>query len=132
MRAFLTRGTTLLAVVTLVIAGAAPTAASGNRYMQLSAGDYHTCGLTARGKAYCWGYNYNGQLGDGTTNYSSGVNGPQRVIGGLTFASIRGGGYHTCGLTARGKAYCWGYNGYGQLGDGTTNSSYGNGPQAVQ
>jgi len=128
MRAFLTRGTTLLAVVTLVIAGAAPTAASGNRYMQLSAGDYHTCGLTSRGAAYCWGYNGSGGLGDGTTT-TSGVNGPQRVIGGLKFASIQGGSFFTCGLTASGAAYCWGENNSGQLGDGTTSNSLS--PQAV-
>ena len=131
MRAFLTRGTTLLAVVTLVIAGAAPTAASGNRYMQISTGDYHTCGLTSRGAAYCWGYNGYGGLGDGTTT-TSGVNGPQPVIGGLKFASIQPGAFHTCGLTSRGAAYCWGYNAQGQLGDGTTNLSGVNGPQAVQ
>ena len=129
MRAFLTRGTTLLAVVTLVIAGAAPTAASGNRYMQISTGDYHTCGLTSRGAAYCWGYNGSGGLGDGTTSNASI---PQAVIGGLKFASIQPGAFHTCGLTSRGAAYCWGYNAQGQLGDGTTNLSGVNGPQAVQ
>jgi alpha-tubulin suppressor-like RCC1 family protein len=37
----------------------------------------------------------------------------------MTFASLALGGYHSCGLTADGMAYCWGANGSGQLGDGT-------------
>ena len=40
--------------------------------------------------------------------------------GGVSFAAVRVGGEHTCGVTAGGAAYCWGYNGYGELGDGTT------------
>ncbi|HVO35011.1 MAG TPA: hypothetical protein VMT21_05565, partial [Gemmatimonadales bacterium] len=45
---------------------------------------------------------------------------PVAVAGGLTFASLTAGRYHTCGLTRGGAAYCWGYNYYGELGDSTT------------
>lgn len=77
---------------------------------------HHTCGLTGDGTAYCWGYNVYGQLGDGSqTDRST----PVVVAGGLAFESLAAGvGWHTCGLTSSGKAYCWGYNGAGQLGDG--------------
>jgi alpha-tubulin suppressor-like RCC1 family protein len=95
-----------------------PVAVSGGLVFQaLSAGTNHTCGLTTGGTAYCWGYNVWGQLGDGTTGIDR--TSPVAVSGGLIFQAISGGEYHTCGLTTGGAAYCWGWNGYGQLGDGT-------------
>ena len=92
----------------------------------VSAGGYHTCGIAADSLAYCWGYDYYGELGTGTT--ASSLH-PMRVAGGLKFVSISAGTYHTCGMTSTGGAYCWGYNGYGQLGDGTLTQR--NTPQAV-
>jgi alpha-tubulin suppressor-like RCC1 family protein len=130
MRTLLTRGATLVAALTLFVASAGPATADSQRFVQISTGDFHTCGLTSSGAAYCWGANFEGQLGDGTTTIS-GVNGPQAVIGGLKFASISVGYISTCGLTSSGAAYCWGSNGNGQLGDGTTTSSGVNGPQRV-
>ena len=49
-------------------------------FKALYAGAYHTCGLTADGDAYCWGANYNGQLGQFSTTYSAV---PLKVIGQL-------------------------------------------------
>src|SRR2546426_698553 len=87
-------------------------------FAAVSAGDGgDTCGVPAGGAAYCWGYNYFGQLGDGTTTDRSS---PVLVGGGVSFAAVSTGGSHTCGVPAGGAAYCWGWNYYGQLGDGTT------------
>jgi alpha-tubulin suppressor-like RCC1 family protein len=122
----------MVAALALFVSTAGPVTASSQRFAKISIGQFHTCGLTSRGVAYCWGYNEYGQLGDGTTGNDSGVNGPQPVIGGLKFKSISAGGFHTCGLTSRGVAYCWGWNRNGGLGDGTTDNASGvNGPQPV-
>ena len=96
-----------------------PTAVAGGlTFASISAGGNRVCALTPRGQAYCWGNNGSGQLGDGTTSSSQMV--PTAVAGGLTFASISAGFSHTCALTPTGQAYCWGINGSGRLGDGTT------------
>jgi len=90
---------------------------------QLALGAYHTCVLDAVGDVRCWGYNGYGQLGYGNTN-NLGDN-PGEVSGGLNAAvietkKIAAGFYHTCALKYDGSVWCWGYNGYGQLGAGDT------------
>ena len=95
--------------------------ADGLRFSVVSPGGVHTCGVTLADRAYCWGNNTVGQLGDGTTTHRSA---PVAVAGGhqidLVSAGVGSDHSHTCGLTTGDKAYCWGYNGNGQLGDGTT------------
>ncbi len=89
--------------------------AGDHRYSALSLGWNFTCALDA-GRAFCWGENANGQLGDGSITDRRA---PVLVAGGLTFRSISAGATHACGVTPRGEAYCWGNNYGGQLGDGT-------------
>ncbi|MET0398712.1 MAG: Ig-like domain-containing protein [Longimicrobiaceae bacterium] len=86
--------------------------------LSVSAGDFHSCAVTGEQRAYCWGRNDSGQLGDGSTASRTL---PSPVAGGLRFAAVSAqGGFHSCGLTPEGRAYCWGGNAAGQLGDGTT------------
>jgi alpha-tubulin suppressor-like RCC1 family protein len=101
--------------------GTMPTpVAGGHRFSTLSPGARYVCGITTEGKAYCWGYNYDGQLGEGTNvNRDS----PVAVAGNLTFASINAIGQTTCAITTSGETYCWGDGYYGQLGDGGQSSS---------
>ena len=93
----------------------------GHAFASVSVGYAHVCGVTLQGKAYCWGYNNSGQLGDGS---SVNRDVPAPVAGDLTFASVSAGEYHTCGVTTSSDAYCWGDNFYGQLGDGSYTRSY--------
>ena len=86
-------------------------------FTALTAGEMHTCGRTSAGAAYCWGRNYSGQLGDGTTTWSPT---PMADQGGLVFTALTAGRIHTCGVTSAGAAYCWGGNESRALGDGTT------------
>ena len=95
----------------------------GLSFQSVSGGGSHACGVTTSGAAYCWGRNSEGQLGATTTETcaaGSCSTAPIAVSGGLTFASLSAGSSHTCGLTTGGDTYCWGFNGGGQLGDGTT------------
>jgi alpha-tubulin suppressor-like RCC1 family protein len=85
-------------------------------FASTGSGDFHTCGVTTTGEAYCWGSNFIGQLGTGTNTNS---NVPVAVSGGLTFQSVSAGWSSTCALTLSGEAYCWGANSDGQVGDGT-------------
>jgi hypothetical protein len=80
----------------------------------------HTCAVTTSGGVKCWGYNNNGQLGDGTTDDNHTPVDVRSLSSGVTGAAA--GEAHTCVLTIRGGVRCWGYNAYGQLGDSTNTS----------
>lgn len=98
----------------------------------IATGRAHACAVMStqadgRGDVYCWGRNANGQLGLGNT---TAVNEPVRVnnanLNGQSIAVVAGNG-HTCALAGtlgNARAYCWGLNDRGQIGDGTSTSQY--------
>ena len=91
----------------------------------VAAGEYHSLALGRDGRVWAWGYNGNGQLGDAT---AANRNLPVAVrdslgnpLGGIL--AIAAGDRHSLALRADGTVLLWGYNGYGQLGDGGTTQS---------
>jgi len=82
---------------------------------RVQGGIAHTCALTDAGAAFCWGWNANGQLGDGSTVTRLA---PVAVSGGHTFDEIGTGGTYTCGRSGN-SVWCWGGNFAGQIGSGS-------------
>ena len=102
----------------------APVAVAGGlTFAKISAGERHTCGLTTAGAVYCWGRNFDLQLGRGPDTGGSVDSGtPQLVTGGelpagVTFTTISAGARHSCAVGSDGAAYCWGSNIFGALGN---------------
>ncbi|APR74979.1 BNR repeat domain protein [Minicystis rosea] len=79
----------------------------------IAAGVNHTCVRRASGAIACWGANYSGQLGDGTTHDRRA---PVAVTGIADARDIFAGGAHTCAREASGALVCWGWGASGQLG----------------
>ena len=97
---------------------------AGKTVTAISAGRYHTC-VVADGTAHCWGSNAYGQLGNNSTTNSTvpvAVKADSGPLAGKTVTAITAGDLHTC-VVADGKAFCWGRNGAGQLGNSSTTGS---------
>lgn len=93
----------------------------GMRFTEISVGSDRTCGVTSDGSVYCWGGSY-------AINYESGppssyVLAPVRVVSPVALRAVRVNGTVACGLSEAGAAYCWGSNGFGALGNGSTTDS---------
>jgi prepilin-type N-terminal cleavage/methylation domain-containing protein len=105
---------------------------SGKTVTSLAVGYRHACVIASDGKAYCWGLQSKGQLGNGSTAESlepAAVN-TSGALAGKTLKSIYAGYDHTCAVSVDGLAYCWGDNASGKLGNGTS-GSYSTVPLAV-
>ncbi len=102
-----------------------PTLVAGISATEVSASYYDTCALLSAGTVDCWGLNHEGELGQGgalpgtdsstpVPVYSSG----STPLGGVS--SIAVGGFHVCARLSSGITDCWGNNGDGELGNGTS------------
>src|SRR5207244_4702825 len=95
---------------------------TGVSFSQVSAGYAFTLALATDGSVWAWGNNAKGQLGDGTTRNRTS---PVKVLApqGVTFTAVSAGGRHSLALASDGSAWAWGWNSYGQLGNGSSMSS---------
>jgi alpha-tubulin suppressor-like RCC1 family protein len=96
--------------------------APSQSWKAISTGLKHTCAIDNQYDAYCWGNDNGGQLGNGKDSDS---NVPSRVDTTKKWVEIQVSqssdeADFSCGLTADGLFFCWGRDGYGQLGDGVT------------
>lgn len=104
---------------------------SGKIITQIAAGGFHSIALASDGKVYTWGGNHIGQLGTGNTinsNVPVAVDN-SGVLNGKFITQIAAGYGHSIALASDGTIYTWGYNQYGQLGNGSNTDS--NVPVAV-
>jgi len=82
-------------------------------------GSYHTLALQPDGTVWAWGDNHNGQIGSGVAD--QGLHPvPVRVTGLSDIKTVAAGNWHNLALSQDGKVWAWGWNEFGQLGDGTT------------
>jgi alpha-tubulin suppressor-like RCC1 family protein len=102
--------------------------------VDITAGELYTCARTSSGSAWCWGFDGDGQLGDGPGSAefchtpASGdypcstrpvaVAPPSGASAPLVFTQIAVGYNTTCGVASGGAGYCWGFGGDGQIGSG--------------
>jgi alpha-tubulin suppressor-like RCC1 family protein len=93
--------------------------AGGSRYVKVAASLRDTCALTASGEAWCWGFGQGGQLGNGQVTNSS-VPVLVSAASPLSAIALGGSGLLACAIGLDGAGYCWGPDGYGGLGNGST------------
>jgi len=96
----------------------------GVHIQAISVGKMHMAALDNSGNVWTWGSDTYGELGVGTTTFGiTGTGTPEKVPGLTDFVAISTGDNSTAALDSAGKVWTWGYNNYGQLGNGTTADS---------
>ena len=88
----------------------------------ISVGNHHACVLVDNSSIWCWGPNWQGEIGDGTTDPATSPSLVQLPSGEVP-TSVSAGHLATCALMESQEAYCWGNGGHGQLGNGAFTDS---------
>jgi uncharacterized repeat protein (TIGR02543 family) len=94
--------------------------------VDVSLGYAHTSAVTSEGRIFTWGWNIYGQLGDGTSNdrlSPTEITDQFNLVQDEKMVSTSLGTNHSAAITSEGRIFTWGWNFYGQIGDGTTSQS---------
>jgi Regulator of chromosome condensation (RCC1) repeat len=95
---------------------------AGTKVTAVAVGAWHSLALTSTGKVLAWGFNMDGELGDGNrTNTDVPV--AVKLPAGTKVVAVAAAGFLSMALTSTGTVLAWGYNGDGELGNGTKRSS---------
>ncbi len=95
---------------------------AGTKVTAVAAGGEHNLAVTLTGAVLAWGYGADGQLGNGGTG-SSGTPVPVSLPTGIKVTAVAAGALHSLAVTSTGGVLAWGYNGDGELGDGSKTNS---------
>jgi len=95
---------------------------TGTKVTAVAAGALHSLALTSTGAVLAWGYNADGELGDGNTTNGD-VPVKVNLPPGTKVTAVAAGGYYSLALTSTGAVLAWGYNADGELGDGNRTNS---------
>ena len=93
-----------------------PTQVGTGAWSSLALGRIHACAIKPNGSLWCWGSNWLGDLGIGSSHNNRLV---PTLVGTHTWSSVSGGDKHTCGVRTDSSLWCWGDNSWAQLGAGT-------------
>lgn len=112
---------------------------TGRTAIAVSAGNRHTCAVLDNGAVSCWGHGGVGQLGNGGTSDTNTPTLTTSLGSGVVATGVTTGASHSCAVHSTGSVSCWGYGGYGQIGNSawsqqnspTLSSSFGSGVGAV-
>jgi uncharacterized repeat protein (TIGR02543 family) len=94
---------------------------AGETIISISLSIDHSSALTSTGRVFMWGWNKDGQLGDGTSitrNVPTEITSNFSLPIGEKILSLSMGSSHSSAFTSTGRVFMWGYNQFGQLGNG--------------
>jgi prepilin-type N-terminal cleavage/methylation domain-containing protein len=95
-----------------------------NKLQAITTGSYFICALVSTGNVYCWGSNSEGELGVGAP-LGAEFNIPQRLLALSNMTKVKAKWRHACALKSDGTLWCWGYNYFGEIGQGNVGNAGG-------
>lgn len=94
---------------------------ASTNWNKVEVGDVHTTAIKSDGTIWSWGFNEQGQLG--INSFSTSCRSPVQEITGSTWNQVSTHSAHTMAIKSDGTLWGWGWNPFGQIGNGSTSMS---------